>query len=378
MDVKQAEILLERYQLGQCTEAEKQLVEKWCERLEESGDDDWTEEEKQYWRRTIQDELMEKIRQSVPVRRLQVKQILRWSAAAAILIIAAGYWLFFRDQKIQKPVARQEITTDVKAPERTTAYILLPDGRKISIDSLAAEAVDLGSGAHLQKSGEFKVAYVSENDAPLAWNTLVVPKGSKPVTISLADQTDAWIDAGSSLTYPTAFHGNDRKVKLSGQAYFEVVKNASKKFIVDANGTSTEVLGTHFNICAFSDDPVTRITLLEGSVRVIDSVSDKSRTIQPGQQVVVNETMNVLNNVDLAAVMAWKNGLFSFKNTDISEVLKQLERWYNVKVVVNGKLAPLPVYGKMQRDLTLAQALSGLKEIGLKYKIGNGTLFVGQ
>jgi ferric-dicitrate binding protein FerR (iron transport regulator) len=288
-----------------------------------------------------------------------------WYAAAAVIILGIGISTFLMRNKntIEKPVAKEQINTDI-LPGHDGAVLTLADGTKIILDNaqdgkITDVAVKNGNTVSYQKSSPARIEY----------NTMTTPKG-RQFTLVLPDGTQVWLNAASSITYPTAFVGNARKVSITGEAYFEVAHNASKPFHVNVNGMDVQVLGTHFNINSYADEGPIRATLLQGSIRV--SVAGKTQMVKPGQQAqVANNDITLIPDADVDAVMAWKNGFFSFENADIKEIMKQLTKWYDVEVIYQGE--PKERFaGKIDRNLTLSQVLKGLSETKVHFRIEDG------
>ncbi len=190
--------------------------------------------------------------------------------------------------------------------------------------------------------------------------------------MTLNDGSKVWLNAGSSITYPVAFVGDERKVTITGEAYFEVAKNAGMPFRVKINeSTEIEVLGTHFNVNAYADEASINTTLVEGSVRV--TANKKVQLLSPGQQAQVNaNAINLIKDADVAQVLAWKDGLFSFKDADLPTVMRQLARWYDVEVQYEGAIPEKEFNGKIGKTLTLNQVLRVLTKTHVNYRIENG------
>ena len=179
-----------------------------------------------------------------------------------------------------------------------------------------------------------------------------------------------YLNAASSLYYPIVFGNDERRVKVTGEAYFEVAKDASRKFlVVGPDGITTEVLGTSFNINTYQDEPNVKVTLLEGSIRVNKEKS--SVILKPGQQAsVVNNSASIpVATADVEQVMAWKNGLFKFQSTPMEEIMRQVSRWYDVEVVIEGNIKDDPISGTMQRNWNASEALEAIRLMGYKFKI---------
>ncbi len=193
--------------------------------------------------------------------------------------------------------------------------------------------------------------YDDQQTGAATYNTLSTPRG-RLFHVTLPDGSGVWLNAASSLRYPTSFNNEDRTVELTGEAYFDVTPMAGKPFTVKTgNRQEVLVLGTQFNVSAYPEDPVTATTLLQGKVSV------QRRVLQPGQQARVSGYTNALQIItaDTSQVMAWRNGMFNFENADFREVMQQLERWYDIDVIYENGIPPLRFGGKMERSLTLQQ-----------------------
>jgi ferric-dicitrate binding protein FerR (iron transport regulator) len=283
------------------------------------------------------------------------------------------------------------------APGTNHAILTLADGSQVILDSAHSGALATEGAVKVQKTADGQIVY--QSTAPVTevkYNTITVPKGSQVVNLTLADGSKVWLDAASTITYPTAFTGKERRVEINGQAYFEVAKTSSNSsgggkkipFIVEMNGASVEVLGTHFNVNAYEDEKAIKVTLLEGSVRVAlrpDSYRDQGDkalrvpqgdkgavVIKPGEQAVLrpdryrdqgDRQIKVVDNVDLSGVMAWKEGMFKFQGTTIEPIMKQLTRWYDVEVVYENKPTDIFVT-TIPRDVSVSQVLKILETTG--------------
>lgn len=191
----------------------------------------------------------------------------------------------------------------------------------------------------------------------------------------LADGSHVWLNTGSSVTYPVAFGKNERKVFVTGEAYFEVAHDASRPFIVKKADMEITVLGTHFNVNAYDDENSIRVTLLEGAVKV--KKGHASEMLSPGQQAeVVNTGIAVANTVNTEAVMAWKNGYFHFGNTGIAELMKQLARWYDIDIVYKGEVPQRAFGGEISRNANLSQILNILNESNVKCRLEGKKLII--
>ena len=193
----------------------------------------------------------------------------------------------------------------------------------------------------------------------------------------MSDGTAVWLNAASSLRFPTSFNGNERRVELTGEGYFEVTKNAAMPFKVLVDDMEVKVLGTHFNVNAYSDENDIKTTLLEGQVIVTNGREEA--ILKPGQQVqlLTDGRLKKINKVDLDAVMAWKTGLFSFKNADIKSVMSQLSNWYDVDVIYKNNYDDDRLFeGEIQKSLSLNQVLDLLSDNKIKYEIKDKVLII--
>ncbi len=323
-----------------------------------------------------------------PVKRFTRKKIMV-AASVVFVLLSATFFVRFLEKSPQLPVAvAKVIRTDVAAPITSRATIILGNGEQILLDSNNNGMLARQGEVNIEKTANGSISY-SGTASQAIFNTLFNPRGSKPVSLTLSDGSKVWLNSESSLRYPAAFtKGKDREVEVTGEAYFEVQKNASMPFRVSVAGKGTvEVLGTHFNINSYGDESNTSITLLEGSVRVLLSslnTNPKGNTvvIQPGQQALYTNGMaaptiiSVKKQVDVNAVMAWKNGYFNFDNADLYMVMRQLARWYNMKLKYEGKIRDRTFGGEMQRDLNLSEVLKVLEKNNIHFTIENDQLIV--
>lgn len=265
----------------------------------------------------------------------------RWVAAAILIIgLGTGLWLFnFNPSELALNSTPINISnSDIKAPESVKAILTLADGRNINLEDASNGKLVSEQGVVVTKTKEGKIIY-NVNKNPISKiaqeNKLFVPKGSKPLRLVLSDGTEVWLNSGSTLIYPSRFVGTERKVKMSGEIFFDIAKNPKMPFKVNANGIETLALGTQFNINAYPDDYVSKITLIEGKIKVEKHNSNNKKDIlfvKPGQQVVGANQLELINTINLNEVMAWKNGLFYFEGAPIRTIMNQISKHYNVTV----------------------------------------------
>jgi ferric-dicitrate binding protein FerR (iron transport regulator) len=188
------------------------------------------------------------------------------------------------------------------------------------------------------------------------------------------------LNAASSLRYPVAFPGNERRVEITGEAYFEVAHNATAPFKVTKGNMEVAVLGTHFNVNAYREEEAIKVTLLQGSVvvSVQNEAAGKEKTLKPGQQAIVHqEDVAVSSNIDQEAIMAWKNGLFYFNNTNIDVIVKQIERWYDVSIEYDDALKNVAFNGQISRYSNASEVLEMLEAAeAIRFTIKDRKIFL--
>ncbi|MEC5143263.1 FecR domain-containing protein [Chitinophaga sp. 212800010-3] len=312
-----------------------------------------------------------------PMYRLPKRRAVRWSrwvaAASVVLIVGAvGTLLLFQKKDKPRQFVHRPVVQDVNPPQSNKAMIMLSDGKRLDLDSTVNGPLAVQGNIKLIKLDDGQIVYEKTADdvttpLPVTYNTLTNPRGSKTIDIALSDGSHVWLNAGSSLTFPVAFAGNERHVSMTGEAYFEVGQDADQPFIITKGETTVKVLGTHFNVNAYDNEEAISVTLLEGRVSV--NKANKGVIIQPGQQAIVTNTISIENQVNVNQVMAWKNGLFEFRETDIQTVMRQIERWYDVEVVFDGVITQ-HFNGSIQRDANISKVLQMLEETGgLRFSI---------
>jgi len=297
------------------------------------------------------------------------------AAAAVLLLLGAGAW-YLAQRPAEKRVATiAKAAYDVK-PGKQGAILTLDDGTEVVLDSLQNGVVTNQQGAKvILQSGQ--LAYQGTGNG-VSYNTMTTPKGRK-FRLQLPDGTLVWMNAASKLRFPTAFTGTDRTVELSGEAYFEVAQQPNRPFRIRlADDTYIAVLGTSFNVNAYADEANISTTLLQGAVRV--QRNNIAQLLKPGQQMQLDPRGNnftIVNNVDTASVMAWKNGILNFQDKKLTAVMRLLERWYDIEVVYQGTPPDVTFYGEIGCDVNLSSVLNFLQESGIYFSMENNKLIVG-
>ncbi|MFA6084332.1 FecR domain-containing protein [Mucilaginibacter sp.] len=286
--------------------------------------------------------------------------------AASILLLVSVSLLWYTSQKQPALTAQLEKpkTPDIM-PGDNNAVLTLANGSKVILNSAQNGQIARQEGTTIQKVKDGQLVYATAVNTNaqegLQWNTITIPKGGQ-YGLVLADGTRVYLNSASSLTYPTAFSGTSREVSLKGEAYFEVAKNAKMPFKVNVNDRQqVEVLGTHFNIEAYSDDRVIHTTLLEGSVKLL--YRDKQTILKPGQMAVndIGASSLLIKPADSDEVMAWRNGMFIFNNENITSLMKRISRWYDIDVVFKGNMKDISFVGNYSRNKSLANLLRNIE-----------------
>ena len=313
-------------------------------------------------------------------------RLIRYVAAAVLLIVSGLLIYSFLYTQPVNPVASQQ--TDL-APGTNKAVLTLADASEIILDDVADGQIARQADVVITKTATGQLLYgasavtsTEPTTAQTGYNTITTPRGGK-FRITLPDGSKVWLNAASSLRYPTKFSGHERTVTLTGEAYFEIrpLKNGLKQtvpFQVLSAGQVVEVLGTHFNINSYSDENSVKTTLLEGKVKVTKASPGRAESssvliLKPGEQAQLstNNTpkLNLVTGADVEEAVAWKNGQFQFKNTDLPTIMRQIARWYDVEVDFQGKLPDTKFRGKISRDVPLSQIFQILQLSGVNFKI---------
>ncbi|WP_052496638.1 FecR family protein [Pedobacter lusitanus] len=337
MQKEEALHLLEKYNKGTATAQERAIVEHWY--LKEAKAQDLTVVEQKVDH--LKAELWSGTLAKAGLAESPAKTFKLWpkliAAAAVFLLIGTGVYLFNYNTQYKQPV--NQLANDVK-PGSAKALLTLSNGRTINLDVAADGKIAEQQGVTIAKTADGQISYASSQTAKtnqeISFNTIQTPNGGE-YRVNLPDGTKVWLNAGSSLKYPTVFNARERRVELTGEGYFEVKHEQSRPFRVitpgnSGNGQLVEVLGTHFNINCYPDETTIHTTLLEGSVRVSEINGKKFRLLKPGEEALKQDGLLTIHPADLDEVMAWRNGKFKFNDEDIVSIMKKIARWYNLSV----------------------------------------------
>lgn len=311
-----------------------------------------------------------------PARRLRL--LPRWWAAAVLVVLASGaYWWVTNKENHQRAELVQQ-TTNIM-PGREGAILTLADGTQVSLDSVRNATVALQGGV-TAKVVDGSLVYEGKG-SEIVYNTMTTPNG-RQFQMTLPDGSRVWLNAASSIRYPTVFAGEERRVEITGEAYFEVASNAALPFRVDVNNKAeVQATGTSFNINAYENENSIRTTLLEGGVKIALVADHQSMTLKPGQQAQIilqqdgqerQPEMVMINQADTEKAIAWKNGLFNFDNASLEEVMRQLARWYDLDIVYENGVPNIQFGGKMNRNVLLTDLLKGLEGSNVHFRMENG------
>lgn len=346
----------------------------------------WPVADLKYYNSISYDEQWEKVQQKItaanlppvetPVRSLRFW----WAAASVVVLILAGWWIWSQQQHSAVPQQEKQMLADI-APGKQGAVLTLADGSEVLLDSLGNGIVADQQGTSAVMSGGSLTYSKNRNTNANAviYNAVTTPRG-RQFHLVLPDGSEAWLNAQSSIRYPTSFAGKERRVDISGEVYLEIKKDAAKPFFVDVPGKAEiAVLGTAFNVKAYADEPLLNTTLINGAVKVSPAGKVQAVILKPGYsaQMPANRPDNIKTvPADLDQVLAWKNGVFYFDNATLQEVMRELSRWYDIEVIFEPGLPETHFGGKINRDVNLAGLLRGLQATGIQFRIEQGRKLV--
>lgn len=350
-------LIAKKWQEGTITELEKEAFEEWYAGFEDVLEIDSAESHEEAERRLY----------NLIARRGNIgpKRGPKWPrvAAAAAILLSLGIGSYYYITKPNQEQIAQIQVNDV-VPGGNKAVLTLANGQHVVLTSAKNGRLAIQGNTEITKTADGNIVYnqtTGESAAisALTYNTVSTPVGGQ-YHLTLTDGTNVWLNAASSIKYPTAFTGGERKVEIFGEAYFEVAHNAAKPFRVQSNHQVVEVLGTHFNINSYADETATKTTLLEGSVKVTGSNGFKF--IKPGQQAVLSGNNLSVAQADVEEAVAWKNGYFRFNDEKIASIMRKLSRWYNIDVSFEGKMLEEGFNGKISRYKNISQTLKMLEK----------------
>ncbi|NGM66256.1 FecR family protein [Sphingobacterium sp. SGR-19] len=372
MDEQRIPELIDKYITGTATDQEREELLDWY-RSVQHDETIWPEEEAIFEQRITH--ILSEIKQSTGLTTndtSSIRRIFPWKliSIAAVTLLVIGLSTFFL-LDTRKNVGKENIALidDEIKPGGSKAVLKLANGQTVSLgDSLATFGI-ANQGTFTDKNGELLFSPETDGTIALAYNELITPKGGQYI-IHLPDGSKVSLNSESTLSFPTSFEGDERKVVLQGEAYFEVAKNADKPFIVSMPTMEIEVLGTTFNVKGYQDEEDITTTLVEGSVKV--KAENKEALLKPGQSAILNKASGVMHTkkADLTVETAWTKGYFMFNNENIKSVMNQLSRWYDCQVIYQGSMKDILYSGRILRRSDITEILNMLEQIGtVKFEI---------
>jgi ferric-dicitrate binding protein FerR (iron transport regulator) len=389
MDANQFSDLLQRYRLGTCSDEEKEWVEGWYNERRNDIYNPLTEEEEEQAGERMYHHVQHVLAPAAAERTIPMWRSKRvwWVAAGTMMLMAtAGYFLLtHKSNPVPKIIEIPKPETRPVMPGGNKALLTLGDGSVIVLDSAANGALSRQGKTIVLKKQDGQLIYQFQhngNQDAVAWNTISTPRGGQ-YQVVLPDGTKVWLNAVSSLRFPAGFTGSERVVQLTGEAYFEVKPLTSEgerekmPFVVkivtpEGNGTEVKVLGTHFNIKAYDDEPAIKTTLLEGSVKV--SKDAASAILKPGEQASISHKFQESHSIpvqpaDVEEAVAWKEGRFVFSEASVETVMREIARWYDVEIVYAGKVPVEKFEGEIPRNSNITEVFKILELSNVHCKI---------
>lgn len=301
------------------------------------------------------------------------KLVFQRFATAAVLLIAFGIGFYIY---LNQSGSKQKLSSAYLPTKNSKIVLVLADGNQIAPENIPNKTVLSEPGAEITKNADgglnYTVAKSSVNHSAL--NTLRTGRAGQYHFV-LSDGTKVWLNSGSSLKYPVAFAGSERKVELTGEAYFEVAKKVHRPFKVITAQQDIEVLGTHFNVNSYANEREVKTTLFEGAI-FVSSHNGKGMRLKAGQEAVFSGGVFRVSPLKGEQSIAWKNRMFHFENADVASIMKQLERWYDIRVVYTAKMPAIKFSGKVPMDAGLDQVLKILAAGGLQFKLSGRTIII--
>lgn len=290
-------------------------------------------------------------------------------AAIFLIVVSSGAYFLINHRTAPRMAGTQPVPVPARndmVPGGNRAILTLADGTKLVLDSIKDGTLTVQGQVSISKLNG-QLAYNAKNktlEKEVLYNTVSTPRGGQ-YRLVLSDGTAVWLNAASSLRYPTAFQGRERRVEITGEAYFEVAHDEGRPFIVKRGLTEVKVLGTHFNVNGYEDEPSLTVTLLKGSVSVTNG--HRSKLLQPGQQAVVSAQpgkIDVYGGINTDHIISWKNGLFDFDDDELPVIMRQLSRWYDARVEFAGSVPEGHYTGAIRRQARLSEVLRMLETAG--------------
>lgn len=384
MNNDRLEYLLKQFHADLLNEDEKVELDNWFHSLN-YGSEGFSNLLNRTGEEQLKKELLDAFKEKLAKENRKRLTLKTWYAVAASILVLLSIGFLLYNQNQRKAVEQVEeflVESGDIAPGKDRAVLTLDDGSQIFLDSVGSGQLAKESGIIISKAanGEliYSVAGSTTSNAKISYNHIKTPRGGQ-YQIVLPDSTKVWLNAASSLRFPVRFDGNERRVELLGEAYFEVSPNKSKPFKVFSEGQEVKVLGTKFNVKAYNDEPYIKTTLLEGSVMVSNLLSNEVKMLSPGQEAsIMHKKGSIqLKSVDAEQAIFWKLGYFTFDNERVTSIMKTISRWYDVDVEYHNTHEIERLGGAFSRESNLSEILKNLELVGhMKFKIEGRKIIV--
>jgi transmembrane sensor len=372
MEKSKLKDLLLRYSAGQCTKDEAIWVENWY--LQQDVDAPLPVSNEEFHKH------LEIIYQKLP-KGTKAKANSNWMKVAAVLsffVLSIGTYIYLNKNNRISPEAKLSSVEHDIAPGGNIATLTLSDGTIVSLDQIKEGEIYQDNNLRIRKTKDGQIEYIASSNVPsnpnqpTIYNQINTPNGGQ-YQVTLSDGSKVWLNASTTLKYPTSFSSSERVVELEGEAYFEVARSKTP-FYVKTEDQRIQVLGTQFNVNAYPDELGTKTTLLEGSVKLIavekNKKSNQDIILKPGEEALLIKDKDIqLSKVNVKQAVAWKNGFFHFEDADLKSVMREFSRWYRVEIKFEGIVPETRLWGEISRDLPASQALSILKYYGLSFNV---------
>lgn len=375
--------LLRKHLSGSLTGDEQTVLQEWAERhpayrtlLKELSDEsvlmEGYNDYLEVYDAAVTERLLEIERRlmgrlaGAPIRK-RARRLTHWWPYAAAVLLLTGSFLFLRESPEESITQVDLIASEQISPGSRRAVLDMGNGQLVHLDEFQS-GIRIEGGQIHYADGSLVVQAQAESQQLL----LTTPRGGT-YQVTLPDGSRVWLNAASTLKYPSRFTGNHRDVQLKGEAYFEI-KKGQAPFRVASGGQVVEVLGTQFNISAYEDEMQIRTTLVEGRLQV--GAGDRSEVLEPGEQTIFSADGLEKSQVDIRSFIAWRDGYFSLENKSLDQLMKEVSRWYDIEVVYSGAIPAVIFYGDASRDSEFTVILRLLEGAGVMYRIENGTVYI--
>jgi len=364
--------LARKWQEGTINEAEKELFNQWYHSFDDTPIEAITTENPAQLKTRLYNNIIQ--REEIPLPRTWFSKNISYiyAAAAMTLIFSIAGYSFYSRNNVQQKEQAARLAKNIILPGSNKAVLTLADGSDVILDQTSNGILGSQGNVSIKKSIDGKVSYeAAQNNTytgnAIAYNKIATPRGGQ-YQVDLADGTKVWLNAASTLKFPVTFSKAQRVVELTGEAYFEVNpepvagnRKVRIPFLVKTRNQVVEVLGTHFNVNAYDDEPDIKTTLLKGSVRVVQSAARQSVLLKPGQQSAVAGNIAVAD-VDASQAIEWQKGYFLFDNETVESMMRKISRWYNIEVEFKGNIRYRKFAGKISKFGNIVQILQVMEK----------------